>query len=121
LGNYVIFTAKPKALPYYGLYYYGFLIAGTFLNLKWAKQISQPASKTALRWLAIGCLSFLLPTTTVNILLPETTAGIPSIMCGFAVIFAVILLVKILPNAGVERVGTAKDGEGWSLHFPTKL
>ena len=52
---------------------------------------------------SIAYLAFLLPTTTINLLAPETLAGIPSIMCGFAVLMALILLGKITPLAGKQR------------------
>jgi hypothetical protein len=42
----------------------------------------------------------LIPTGIANSVKPETRAGIPSIMCGFAVIFAILLVVYIAPRAG---------------------
>jgi hypothetical protein len=35
-----------------------------------------------------------------NTVKPETRQGIPSVMCGFAVLFALILAGYILPRAG---------------------
>jgi hypothetical protein len=103
LGNYVIFTTQATMTPVYGLYYYGFLLLGTTLIWRWAKQARKKSVSQALHWLALGCISFLLPTTTINLLLPETVAGIPSIMCGFAVLFALILLFKVGPATGSRR------------------
>ena len=51
----------------------------------------------ALKWLLAGYLVFVVPTTFVNIINPNTIEGIPSIMCGFAVLLAVILLLKVSP------------------------
>jgi hypothetical protein len=48
--------------------------------------------------MVLAYLSLLVPTTTVNLINPETVRGIPSIMCGFAVIFALILGLYILPR-----------------------
>ena len=39
----------------------------------------------------------MLPTTIVNVVDPSTIEGIPSIMCGFAVILAIILLGFVAP------------------------
>ena len=52
---------------------------------------------SALNWLAAGYLSFILPTTFVNLVNPETIEGIPSIMCGFAVLLAIILIGFVAP------------------------
>jgi hypothetical protein len=52
----------------------------------------------ALKSLAVGYLAFILPVTIVNIIDPSTISGIPSIMCGFAVILAVILAGEVLPQ-----------------------
>jgi hypothetical protein len=41
---------------------------------------------------------FILPTTAANIVDPSTIAGIPSIMCGFAVILAIILTGFVIPR-----------------------
>jgi hypothetical protein len=46
-----------------------------------------------------GWLSFLLPTGIVNALNPQSISGIPSVMCGFAVIYAIVLVFGILPMA----------------------
>ncbi|GEM_PF-4205541 len=43
-------------------------------------------------------LAFIVPTTAVNLINPATLAGIPSIMCGFAVLLAIILAGEVLPS-----------------------
>ena len=59
--------------------------------------------------LMFGYLVFLIPTATVNYIKPETRAGIPSIMCGFAVFFALILAFKILPLAAKKKLPAQKE------------
>lgn len=54
--------------------------------------------REALALQAFGLLSFVLPTGIVNALHPETIHGIPSIMCGFAVIYALVLVFGITPR-----------------------
>ena len=51
------------------------------------------------RGLIIGYLIFLVPTALANSIKPSTRRGIPSIMCGFAVLFALIMTLYILPRA----------------------
>lgn len=63
-----------------------------------AARQSQHNRATALRALALGYLAFIVPTTAVNLINPATLAGIPSIMCGFAVLLAIILAGEVLPS-----------------------
>lgn len=96
LGNYVIFEHASDTVMWYALYYYGLLCAGVAYALLRARTAEQPVCQS-LRWLAVGYASFIIPTTIANIIDPETIRGIPSIMCGFAVLLAVVLVVKVLP------------------------
>lgn len=98
LGNYVIFTIAPWAVEAYGLYYYGLLIVTVGYIFPAVARLKQENERRALYALALGFLAFIVPTTAANLVDPSTIAGIPSIMCGFAVIFAVILTTVILPN-----------------------
>lgn len=101
LGNYVIFQMAPEAGWLYGLYYYGWMFAGIWLCLKLVQ--AAPKVKKALYGLVVGYLAFILPTTTANFIDPQTIMGIPSIMCGFAVLFALTLAFWILPKGGQKR------------------
>lgn len=95
-GNYVIFDVAPGSVWAYALYYYGLLLTGIWLCLKWVNEVSKKQAK-ALRALAIGYGTFILPTTAANLVAPETIDGIPSIMCGFAVLLAFVLVFWMLP------------------------
>jgi hypothetical protein len=71
---------------------------------------------SALKFLAIGYLAFIVPTTAANLIDPTTLAGIPSIMCGFAVILALVLVLGVLPKyyqtdsiVGKNKLGYHKD------------
>lgn len=101
-GNYVIFDVAPGSIWAYTLYYYGFLVAGIALCLQFARK-AKPRIRSALKWFAAGYLVFVVPTTLVNIIDPSTIEGIPSIMCGFAVLFALILGIKVLPQIAKKR------------------
>lgn len=97
-GNYVIFHTAPVVWPIYAVYYYGLLAVGVVYAFRSAARVKNSHLARALRWLAIGYMAFIVPTTFVNIIDPSTIAGIPSIMCGFAVILALILGFGVLPS-----------------------
>lgn len=92
--NYAVFNVTETNALLYSLYYYGWLLMGVILTLVWSR--NNPAAK-ALRWMCVGYLVFMIPTVTVNLINPATIAGIPSIMCGFAVILAIVLLLFVMP------------------------
>lgn len=98
LGNYVIFNIASWAVLPYAAYYYGLLAMGISYSLKAAKSLSSPSKKKALYGLAIGYAAFVIPTTAANIIDPSTISGIPSIMCGFAVVLAIVLVTTVLPS-----------------------
>ncbi|MFZ2125503.1 MAG: hypothetical protein WA087_02860 [Candidatus Saccharimonadales bacterium] len=101
LSNYAVFhTARSSVIPF-GLYYYGWMFIGIYQAWIWSNEM--PKHRRALQAMAMGYASFILPTTAFNIIDPTTTHAIPSIMCGFAVIFAVVLVTKVLPNSCTEN------------------
>jgi len=98
LGNYVIFKSAPGSVLLYTLYYYGWLILTTVYAFTRAKAGVASHKALALKSLALGYAAFILPTTAANIVDPSTISGIPSIMCGFAVILAIVLAGGVLPQ-----------------------
>lgn len=108
-GNYVIFELPQPAALVYGMFYYGWVLTGLFLAFAFARRARHANQRSALRAFGFGYAAFLVPTAIVNLLSPETAAGIPSIMCGFAVILALTIGVWVLP-----RVAKAK-GSTWKL------
>lgn len=109
-GNYVIFQLNQTASYAYGLYYYGFLLLAMTLAYQWMKKAKQNR-KLALRNFMIGYLAFIIPTAMVNTLKPSTTDGIPSIMCGFAVLFAVVLGLRVLPLVATQKETAVKTSK----------
>lgn len=107
--NYAVFSLQPLVAHWFSIYYYAWLLVGVGLALYWSGHSAD--KKIALRALAAGYLVFILPTAIVNSVNPATIAGIPSIMCGFAVLFAIILSSKILPTAGSIRVAAKKSSK----------
>jgi len=109
-GNYVIFQLATNGSYVYGAYYYGWLLATIGLALRWSRMLASRGKKYAQQQrnvyaLIFGYLVFLVPTALANTITPETRRGVPSIMCGFAVLFACILVGYILPNAGRRYSG----------------
>lgn len=97
-GNYVLFSIASWAFVPYCLYYYGLSILGAGYAWVAGQNTKRSNQKKALYGFAVGYLGFLLPTTTANILIPETRAAIPSVMCGFAVILAIVLATFVIPR-----------------------
>lgn len=102
-GNYIIFDMHPSVGFFYGVYYYGWLFVGTLISLLWSKEVKKKGIKRALQALMAGYLLLLFPTTTANLLEPGTIAAIPSVMCGFAILLAFVLVFWIMPPAGQKR------------------
>lgn len=107
-GNYVIFQMGSPFGGLYLIYYYALLLVGIVLGLRWANELKILGTKTlrqvqATRGMVVGYLVFMVPTITANALNPSTLEGLPSIMCGFAVIFAVILGFYVLPRAADRK------------------
>jgi len=107
-GNYVIFQLGARASMAYGVYYYGWLATGIGLGMRWANELLAKGHAglkklQAVRGFILGYLVFLIPTAIANTFKPETRRGIPSVMCGFAVLFALILVFYILPRTALHR------------------
>jgi hypothetical protein len=96
-GNYAIFQLRSGIGGSYFVYYYGWLLYAIGYALQKAKGLSKLQQKP-LYYLVAGYCFFLIPTTVANMVKPETIRGIPSVMCGFALSFALVLVFGILPQ-----------------------
>ncbi len=101
-GNYVIFHLQPPIGGIFFMYYYFWLFVGIALCMYWSTSAAIKTRK-ALLLQAGGYLSFVLPTAVANTMNPATIAGLPSIMCGFAVVYALVLAFGILPLVGRKK------------------
>ncbi|MDR2336838.1 MAG: hypothetical protein LBE03_01915 [Candidatus Nomurabacteria bacterium] len=106
-GNYVIFHTS-EIMWLYSVYYFLLLGTGLLGGIYLIKVTKDKRKKKSLLALVLGTLAFLVPTVIVNLISHETVAAIPSIMCGFAVILALVLIFIILPTSGLKR--TYKNG-----------
>lgn len=99
-ANYAVFNIDEINVWLFSAYYYGWLLVGTIMAWYWSRGHKNQA---ALLWMTAGYLLFMLPTATVNLIDPTTLHGIPSIMCGFAVLLAIVLVAKVMPSAGAAK------------------
>jgi len=104
-GNYAIFSIKADLGGAYFLFYYGWLYVGTILALRFMLKTptKQTITRQSLGLFILAYMSLLVPTTFINVLKPETFVGIPSIMCGFALIMATIITFLIIPRTSILK------------------
>lgn len=107
-GNYVIFQMGAHLGGAFGLYYYTLLATGIALGIQWANELRDKGNVVrnkleSVRGLIVGYLVFLVPTALANSVEPQTRRAIPSVMCGFAVIFALILSLYIMPRVAEPK------------------
>jgi hypothetical protein len=103
LGNYVLFQVNPHLDLAYSIYYYGLIAIGILMSLQFARHTQEKRQRQALFAFMLGYLAFIIPTITVNFLNEPAVAGIPSIMCGFAVLLAIIMVTLVMPKAGKPK------------------
>ena len=108
LGNYVIFEVAKPAISVYVAYYYAWLVAGMAAAFLYAGEVPNKSRREALQWLGVGYATFIIPTIAVNMIDPSTIAGIPSIMCGFAVLLAAVLLFVVTPRLAAAQESSTK-------------
>lgn len=94
-GNYIIFHAPQAIFQFYGFYYFGFIFFGIWEA--WEGLKANKKLRPILSWFIAGYLSFLLPMSIVYIVSESARSAITSIMCGFAIILAFIIVFRILP------------------------
>lgn len=97
-GNYVIFQMNSGFGGSYFIYYYIWLIIGTIWALQMAAKTRSKAIRSSLRWMVAGYACFTVPATIMWLFWEEVAHGLPSIMCGFAIVFAAILFTKVVPS-----------------------
>lgn len=94
-GNYIIFHAPQAIYQFYGFYYFGFLFFGIWEA--WEAMKETKKFKSIMIWFIVGYLSFILPMGVVYIASEAARGAVGSIMCGFAIILAFIVVFRIVP------------------------
>lgn len=101
-GNYVIFQIGQVQAWVYSAYYFGLLLY-TLISAVALSKKSNKKVKSAINWLITGYLVFILPVAIIIILHPDSRRAVPSILCGFAILLAIILVAKISPKILKKR------------------
>jgi hypothetical protein len=96
-GNYVIFNGPQELYRFYSAYYFGFLMLAIWEALTMNHTHSIRRARI-LRLIVAGYLSFMLPMAIVYAVFAPARWAVTSIMCGFAVIFALILALQVVPK-----------------------
>lgn len=107
-GNYVIFQFTANITGVYSVYYFGLLAVGIGTGFKWADGLKGKKAAKQLQTvqaLILGYLIFLVPSALSMTIRPEVRRGIPSVLCGFAVLYALILVLYIMPRAARPKTG----------------
>jgi len=112
-GNYIILLLQPYLSHLFGVYYFGLELITLWLALLPTRN-ANPKLKSALRWLAAAYLAIIVPTFVIYFVLPATKVAIPSIMCGFAVILALIVGLRVAPLAESPMIAARRIGKGSS-------
>lgn len=114
-GNYVILDVQGGALGLiYELYYAAFMLLAVLelvLRLTKRKSAIGFGFSRRLIWLTlIGYMSFILPMAAADLLSPTLREATPSVMCGFAVGFALLLALWIAPLYARESLRLKEPG-----------
>lgn len=112
-GNYVLLNITNSWVGIlYDLYYTIFiLLAMLDLGLRLARKEGSSESgysKKLVTWTLVAYLSFTLPMAIVAIVASQLRNATPSIMCGFAVLLALILALKLAPMYARETEAMKK-------------
>ena len=110
-GNYVIFQFTANVTGAYSIYYFAWLLAGIGLGFHWTSELKEKGKDAAkqlqtVQALILGYLVFLVPSALAMTVNPNVRRGIPSVLCGFAVLLALILTLYILPRTASAKQST---------------
>lgn len=96
-GNYSLYRLQPiLGVLYTTFYFVSLTLMLVQINRRMHTRLSAATAK-GLMGVGLGLSSFIIPTLAVNIIDPTTLRAIPSILCGFAVIFAMFLVGVVAP------------------------
>jgi hypothetical protein len=102
-GNYAIFHLPILFSFLHGTYYYAVVFGSLLLARQAANSTKARKKRQALQWYMVGLLAFFIPAGIIAIFNTQAMKALPSIMCGFAVILALILAFKIAPAVLKKR------------------
>lgn len=96
-GNYVMFQIGRRPAILYGLFYFGLILFSILKGVRFLG--TEPGHEKArpVQWFIAGYAMFIVPVAVLTVFHPDTSRAIPSVLCGFAVTLAVVLVVKVAP------------------------
>jgi hypothetical protein len=97
-GNYVIFSGPTALYQFFGAYYFAFLIFAIWESLEMMRKNENQFVRKVLQWFVIGYFSFMAPMGIVYAFYAPARSAVASIMCGFAVLLAIIVAFRIVPE-----------------------
>lgn len=97
-GNYIIFSGPAALYELFGMYYLVYLIVGIWEALEIMRETPKKMVHRILHWFIFGYLSFMLPVGIIYAFYAPARVAVTSIMCGFAVILALIVTFLIVPK-----------------------
>ncbi len=108
-GNYVVFDGPTGLYEFYGAYYFTFLILAIWESLGVIRTTRDRVVRRVLHWFIAGYLSFMVPMGIVYTIYAPARVAVTSIMCGLAIVLALILALQIVPKyyAYLDERGTA--------------
>ena len=101
-GNYVIFQIGRVQSLIYSTYYFGLIAVSVWIGAR-HHRTNVRKRFDAVWWLTIGYLVFILPVAILTVAHPDTRKAVPSILCGFAVTLAIILVSLVAPLSLKKR------------------
>lgn len=102
-GNYVIFQIGMRQAAVYSLFYFGLILASLLRGARFLGSNPEREKARPVQWLLAGYAMFIVPVAILTVLHPDTGKAVPSIMCGFAVTLAVVLVAKVAPLSIKKR------------------
>ena len=95
-GNYIAAPFIHWYVFVYGGWYWIASLVATYFVVKELRR--KEIDKILVQWTLVAYLVFLVPPLIIHVIFPLTLKGHPSIMCGFAILTALILVLKVLPR-----------------------
>jgi prolipoprotein diacylglyceryltransferase len=102
-GNYVFFQITGLETFYYSIFYFGLIILSVFRGLKFIEQNPKSEKNLAIKWFVAGYALFIIPTGIFILVLPDASRGVPSVLCGFAILMALVLALKVAPLKLIKK------------------
>lgn len=101
-GNYVIFQLRSPFGGAFFIYYFTLLLGTILWGVRAARSMSEEV-QSAIYFYILGYFIFIVPALVINVWKPHTLVGLPSIMCGFAILFAAIYTLDVVPRVQAPK------------------